>query len=36
MSRAAQRLDAERMAEETQAFLAALHANQVVAEDFYC
>ena len=32
--RAAQRLDAERMADEARAFLLALHANQVVAADF--
>jgi hypothetical protein len=31
---AAQRLDAERMADEARAFLLALHANQVVAADF--
>ena len=34
MSCAAQRLDAERMADEARAFLLALHANQVVAADF--
>jgi len=32
--RAAQRLDAERMADEARAFLLALQANQVVAADF--
>jgi hypothetical protein len=32
--RAAQRLDAERMAEEARAFLLALNADQVTAADF--
>lgn len=36
MSRGAQRLDAERMADEARAFVLALHANQVVAADFDC
>jgi hypothetical protein len=36
MSCAAQRLDAERMADEARAFVLALHANQVVAADFDC
>jgi hypothetical protein len=34
MRRAAQRLDAERMADEARAFVMALHANQVIAADF--
>jgi hypothetical protein len=36
ISCAAERLDAERMADEAGAFLLALHANQVVAADFDC
>jgi hypothetical protein len=34
MRHAAQRLDAERMADEARAFVMALHANQVIAADF--
>ncbi len=36
MSRAAQCLDAERMADEARALVRALHANQVVPADFDC
>jgi len=34
MSRAADRLDAERMAAESQTFIRALQANAIVAADF--